>query len=83
MQQPFYSHSQMRTVTVDLDEAGNVLYDAYCDHRDWKAFNGDKLPTWEQVDADIRQGWMKAGEALIKHFFLPPEIETTNEEPIE
>lgn len=53
---------------------GRHAYDAYCGHRDWKSFNGEPLPKWEEVKPDIQEGWILAAEAAIeKRASVAPE----------
>lgn len=48
------------------DELGKINYDAYCDTRDWKAFNGDPLPQWPNVLPEIKAGWMTAATEVAR-----------------
>lgn len=34
------------------------LYNAYCEHCNWKSFNGTELPIWENVREDIKGHWI-------------------------
>lgn len=34
------------------EELTKILYETYCEQVGGVAFNGDKLPTWEQFSAD-------------------------------
>jgi hypothetical protein len=45
-------------------DLGQVNYNAYCDTRDWKSFDGKPLPPWEQVKPDIQEGWRKGADAV-------------------
>ena len=44
---------------------GQVAYEAYCEHRKWKGFNGDPLPQWPEVRQDIKLGWQRAAQAVL------------------
>jgi len=49
-----------------------VAYTAYCVARGWKAYNGDQLPQWPQVDTVIQQAWCAAVKATVNEFFVVP-----------
>ena len=42
---------------------GQVAYEAYSEHRNWKSFDGKDLPQWESVALDIQDGWQSAAGA--------------------
>lgn len=46
---------------------GQCAYEAYAEHRNGLAFNGDPVPIWEEVDPDIKVGWEKAADAVIEN----------------
>ncbi len=46
-----------------------LAYDAYCNTRQWKSFNGDPLPQWDQVKPDIKQGWEAASQAVLRALY--------------
>jgi len=48
------------------EHLGKVAYEAYCELRDWKAYNGAHLPQWEGVRQDIKDGWIAAATAVRK-----------------
>jgi hypothetical protein len=48
-----------------MDEPGKVAYDAYCESVGGVSkFTGEKLPVFEDQDADIRRAWNAAAEAV-------------------
>lgn len=49
--------------------AAQNAYDKYCGTREWKAFNGDKLPQWDAVNEEIKAGWYAAVEDLVPNPF--------------
>ena len=51
---------------------GELAYNAYCGHVGWKGFNGDPLPEWGNAREHIRDGWRKAGVAVM-HATMNPE----------
>lgn len=59
-------------MTIDF---GQVAYDAYCDTRNWKSFNGDPLPQWPDVKPDIQAGWRQAAVAVLNAHASPPPQE--------
>ena len=48
------------------DHYGKVAYEAYCETRQWKSFNGSKLPLWDNVMPDIKDGWIAAANAVLQ-----------------
>jgi hypothetical protein len=42
---------------------GRRCYEAYCEARSWKSFDGEVLPTWNAVKTSIQQAWEKAAQA--------------------
>lgn len=51
--------------TLDDDALGKLAYDAYCGHVGWKSSFGDSLPEWGNAREHIREGWRKAGMAVM------------------
>ena len=47
------------------EHLGKVAYEAYCETRQWKSFNGDPLPRWDNVRPDIKEGWQVAARAIL------------------
>jgi hypothetical protein len=47
------------------DSLGKAAYDAYCETRAWKSYNGDPLPQWVDVRLDIKVGWVAAARAVV------------------
>lgn len=43
---------------------GQIGYEAYGDKAEWKAFNGQPMPTWAEVRQDIKDKWEHAAEAI-------------------
>ena len=46
---------------------GQIAYEAYCEHQDWKAFDGKPIPEWKDVREDIQQAWEIAAVAAARH----------------
>ena len=53
-------------VRMTDEELGKVAYDAYCEARHWKSFEGQPLPKWEDTRTDVKVGWMKSARAVAK-----------------
>lgn len=52
---------------------GEIAYDAYCAHRNWRSFNGDPLPSFAETrvkNPDIAKAWEIAGEAVAKQIAI-------------
>lgn len=46
------------------ESIGQVAYEAYCEHTDWKSLvSGKDLPEWEDVKPEIKEAWEAAGRA--------------------
>ena len=46
------------------EHLGKVAYEAYCELRNWKSYDGKPLPQWPDVKADIQYGWIAAATAV-------------------
>lgn len=44
--------------------AGQIAYEAYGDHRQWIAFNGEPIPRWTEALDDIKAAWHYAAAAI-------------------
>lgn len=40
-------------------------YEAYGAHADWKAYNGQPMPRWDELRPDIKEKWGVAAEAIV------------------
>lgn len=48
----------------EVTSYGKVAYERYAQHREWKAFNGNPIPKWEEVQPDIKAAWEEAAKAV-------------------
>lgn len=46
---------------------GKIAYNAYCETRNWKSFNGDALPPFERQSPELQQAWNNAGLAVAEY----------------
>lgn len=44
---------------------GEVAYNAYCETRDWKSYNGEQLPPFAESKPEIQDGWHAAAVAVL------------------
>jgi hypothetical protein len=54
----------------DEPELGAICYNAYCEAVGWVAFNGDRLPTWEELPdrrGDLQEAWQRAAKAVVTY----------------
>jgi hypothetical protein len=51
---------------VSKKSLGQIAYEAYCNVRKWKAFDGGKLPSWTLVIGDYKLAWEAAAIAIRK-----------------
>jgi hypothetical protein len=49
-----------------MKSLGQVGYDAYGDHANWKNYQGEPMPNWEDLPADIRLHWETAAGAIVR-----------------
>lgn len=55
---------------IDKETVAKRLYETYCEKVGGLAFNGDKLPTWEEFSTDSTKkkqsdAWLAAAQAAI------------------
>lgn len=50
------------------EELGKEIYNAYGDHRNWKVFNGDSMPTWEEQSTELKEAWIAAAQSIVLIF---------------
>lgn len=50
--------------TTTPESRARIAYTAYCKAVGFKAFNGDDLPPFDQVPAEIQQAWLKASGVI-------------------
>ena len=43
---------------------GIVAYQSYGDSVNWKNFQGNPMPTWDDLPIHIRQAWINAAQAV-------------------
>lgn len=43
--------------TDKLERLAIAAYEAYCETRNWRGYNGDPLPYWPDVKPEIQAGW--------------------------
>lgn len=56
--------------SIEDEEEGKplaqVAYEAYCEHADWKAWNGDPIPQWSELgpETGVQEKWAVAVKAV-------------------
>jgi hypothetical protein len=50
---------------------GKRGYEAYASSADWKNFQGNKMPEWEELPEAIKTHWIRAAFAIRN---IPPEF---------
>lgn len=53
-----------RRIGKTLEEYAVLAYNAYGDSRDWKTFNGDEMPQWDEQSSELREAWKAAAQAV-------------------
>jgi hypothetical protein len=49
-----------------MKDLAQVAYEAYCASAGWRSkYTGKDLPQWEDVDADTKQHWDAASQAVM------------------
>lgn len=51
---------------------GQAAYEAYCENRDWKAYNNEPLRDWTDLDSEIKAAWQLAAGAAIRNYVKNP-----------
>lgn len=51
---------------------GQAAYEAYCENRDWKAYNNEPLRDWSELDPGIKAAWQLAAGAAIHNYTKNP-----------
>jgi hypothetical protein len=49
---------------VEIKSYGQIAYEAYCECRDSKSFDGKALPKWTDQLEELQHAWEEAGEAV-------------------
>jgi hypothetical protein len=50
---------------IDIVELAKIMYTAYGDKADWKAFGGTPMPQWDALPANIVERWEASATAAI------------------
>jgi hypothetical protein len=53
-------------VSEDQKTWGQIAYEAYCQHQEWKSWTEDPLPAWLNVRPDIKIAWEYAAVCLME-----------------
>lgn len=49
-----------------MKNLAQIAYEAYCEFRQWKSFNNEDLPQWNEVRLDIKEAWEESIDAVIE-----------------
>ena len=49
-----------------LPNLAQVAYEKYAQHQSWKNYQGNPIPQWDEVRADIKQAWYVAVKHVIE-----------------
>lgn len=49
-----------------MKSLAQINYEAYCEARSWKAFNGETLRQWDQVEEPIKVAWEYAAKQVLR-----------------
>ncbi len=47
-----------------MPDLGQICYEAYAKHQNWKNYQGNPIPPWEDVRQDIKDAWQAVAEAI-------------------
>lgn len=50
---------------MEIKALARVAYEAYAEHQDWKNYQGNPIPQWEEVRDDIKAAWGAAVDAVL------------------
>lgn len=48
---------------------GETAYNAYCEERNWKSFNREPLPKFNDQSEGLKYAWEAAAKSVIKQHF--------------
>lgn len=48
-----------------MPDYARIAYEAYAEHQDWKNYQGNTIPTWDDVRQDIKDAWDAAVQAVL------------------
>ena len=68
----------------NIEKLAIAAYEAYCETRGWRGYNGDPLPYWPDVKPDIQEGWRAAAKAAVAAAadFLEADDSLIYDEPV-
>jgi hypothetical protein len=49
-----------------MSDLAKVAYEAYAEHQEWKNYQGNPIPQWEEVREDIKSAWRVAVQAVLQ-----------------
>jgi len=57
---------------------GQIAFEAYKEHRQGIAYDGNPIPRWEEINAGVRSGWEAAAVAVAKQVNDPRHAHTAD-----
>lgn len=51
-----------------MSRLGQTAYEAYANQRGWATYDGQNMPSWEDVDPGICTAWESAAMAVLDSF---------------
>jgi len=46
---------------------GQIAFEAYCEHQNWIAYNGEPIPDWDSAKPGVQEAWAAAADAVIEN----------------
>lgn len=52
------------TFRKQVEQLAKVVYNAYGNHADWRNYQGNPMPKWEELPVPIAMHWIAAMQAI-------------------
>lgn len=46
---------------------GQCAFEAYAEHQNWTAYNGERIPDWDNAKPGVQGAWEAAADAVIEN----------------
>lgn len=56
-------------------QLAQIAYSAYGEQTGFKNFQGNPMPSWEQLGEPIQKAWIAAAEAVYSYLMGPPALD--------
>lgn len=56
---------ELEVENSELTHLAQIAYEVYAEHQNWKNYQGNPIPPWDQVRDDIKGAWVSAIRAVL------------------